>query len=116
RAGATNACGVASVQVAEPAAGPPPATHPPRPVLRRAPRRRGLRPAEQHEIVAVDHFVAPLVAEETLDVARVPALDLVELRGAVVDEAARELAPVGAEAAHAVAHAEGANHPTSARR
>src|SRR5206468_6058000 len=77
---------------------------------------RGLRPAEQHEVVAVDHLVAALVAEQALDVARVRALDLLELRRAVVDQAARELAPVGAEAAHAVPHAEAAHDPTHARR
>src|SRR5438445_5890680 len=79
-------------------------------------RGRGLRPAEQHEVVAVDHLVAALVAEQALDVARMRALDPLELRRAVVDQAARELAPVGAEAAHAVPHAEAAHDRTHARR
>src|SRR3989475_4411061 len=77
---------------------------------------RGLRPAEQHEVVAVDHLVAALVAEQALDVARVRALDLLELRRAVIDQAARELAPVGAEAAYAVPHAEAAHDAAHARR
>src|SRR5437016_8591413 len=72
-------------------------------------RGRGLRPAEQHEVVAVDHLVAALVAEQALDVARMRALDPLELRLAVVDQTARELAPIGAEAAHAVPHAEAAD-------
>src|SRR5205814_8157026 len=71
------------------------ASLPPARVPRLRSRRRGLRPAEQHEVVAVDHLVAALVAEETLDVARLRALDLLELRRAVVDATARELAPVG---------------------
>src|SRR5206468_4463503 len=79
-------------------------------------RGRGLRPADQHEVVAVDHLVAALVAEQALDVARMRALDLLELRRAVVDQAARELAPVGAEAAHAVPHAEAAHDAAHARR
>src|SRR5207253_7884996 len=64
--------------------------------------------AEEHEVVAVDHLVAALVAEEALDLARVRAFDLVELDRGVVDEPARELPAVGRDAAHAVADAEAA--------
>src|SRR5207247_9952151 len=41
-------------------------------------RGRGLRPAEQHEVVTVDDLVAALVAEQALDVARVRPLDLLD--------------------------------------
>src|SRR5439155_1494001 len=75
----------------------------------------GGRRSEQHEVVAVDDLVAALVAEQALDVARVRALDLLELGRAVVDEAAGELAPVGTEAAHAVPHPEAAGDRAYAR-
>src|SRR5207253_971265 len=65
---------------------------------------------EQHEVVPVDDLVAHLIAQRRLDLARVAAFDLVELAGAVADEAARELASVEADALHARADAERAAH------
>src|SRR5204862_4565994 len=105
--------GLDAVHRARSLAGWRPRCHP------RGPRRsrgRGLRPAEQHEVVAMDDLVAALVAEQALDLARLRALDLVELRGAVVDQAARALAAVGAEAAHAVPHPEATHDAAHARR
>src|SRR2546428_13976300 len=66
----------------------------------------GLRGRHQDEVVAVDHLVAALVAEQPLDVARVCTLQALDLRGAVVHETARELPSVGTDAADAVADAE----------
>src|SRR5262245_22086785 len=50
----------------------------------------------------MDDLVAPLVAEEPLDLARVHALDLLHFTCRVVDEAARELAAIGRDAADAI--------------
>src|SRR6185369_5221759 len=54
----------------------------------------------------MDHLVAHLVAERRLDLARVASFDLVELGGAVIHEAARELASLQVDALHAGAGAE----------
>src|SRR5262249_60429226 len=62
------------------------------------------------QVVAVDHLVAALVAEEPRQVAGVRALDAIDLRRSIVHQPARYLAAVRAEAAHAVAHAEGTLH------
>src|SRR5262249_46918597 len=56
----------------------------------------------------MDDLVAALVAEQPFDLARVGALDPLDLRRRVADEAASELATVRTEAAHAVARPEGA--------
>src|SRR6185369_12089286 len=61
-----------------------------------------------HQVVAMDDLVAHLVAERRLDLTRVAALDLLQLGGAVVDEAARELAAVETDAEDAGADAEDA--------
>src|SRR5262245_58066556 len=78
----------------------------------------------EDEVVAVDDLVAALVAEERLDVARVRALDLLDLERRVVDEPAGELASVRTDAADAVpdpeasldgAHAGGKEAPAALR-
>ena len=68
--------------------------------LGRSPRRRR-RDSRDHHVVAMDHLVAELIAEDRIDVARVTSLDAAELGGAVVDQAASDLAAVGREAADA---------------
>src|SRR5215470_17822418 len=54
----------------------------------------------------MDHLVAPLVAEELLDLPGMGPLDLLHFTCRVVDEPARELAAVGRDAADAVPNAE----------
>ena len=79
-------------------------------------RRVAVGALEAHEVVAMDDLVAHLVAERRLDLARVAALDLVELGGAVAHEPARELAAVEVDALDAGADAEAPAHLAQARR
>src|SRR6266404_4190728 len=71
---------------------------------------------EQHEVVAVNDLVAHFVSQGGLDLARMAAFDLVELTGAIADEAAREFPPVEADALHARADAERTAHLAQPRR
>src|SRR5262249_38801081 len=68
------------------------------------------------QVVTMNHLVARLVAEEPLDVARVCALDPVQLRSWVAHQAARHLGAVRTEAAHAVTDAEGSLDGADPRR
>src|SRR5262245_40343186 len=90
---------------------PAPGAVPPAP----AASARGSGVRDDDEIVAVDDLVAALVAEEPRDVTAVRALDALDLRRRVVHQAARHLAAVRSDAAHAVADAERALDRTHAR-
>src|SRR6516225_4084496 len=74
------------------------------------------RSTQQHEIVAVNDLVADLVLQDGFNRAAVNPLDALQLRGAVVDQAACELVAGRAQAGDALAGAEGAGDRRDAFR
>src|SRR4051794_24999834 len=65
---------------------------------------------EQHEVVTVDELGLVDVAQHRFDIGRGPAHDSRRLLRAVIDEAARDFASIGTDAADDLAAAEMARH------